>query len=178
MCSQKAEKSIERIESIILFLRERRIIIDADLARLYGVATKVLNQAVNRNRERFPPDFVFQLTRGEKDEVVTRCDHLRKLKFSHVLPYAFTEYGAVMAANVLNSADAVRTSVSIVRAFVSMRAFLAAGADIGLKLAEIERRVDEHDETFHGVIAALRALATTEPRPVRRIGFQRKGDPE
>ena len=178
MCSQQAEMGIERISSVILFLRERRVIIDADLARLYGVTTKVLNQAVNRNRERFPPDFVFLLSRGEKDEVVTRCDHLRKLKFSHVLPNAFSEYGAVMAANVLNSANAVRTSVSIVRAFVSMRAFLAAGADIGLKLAEIERRVDQHDETLRGVIDALRALMTPEPRPARRIGFQREADPE
>ena len=88
---------VERIEKAILVLRGQKIMLDSDLAELYGVATKVLNQAVKRNRDRFPEDFMFQLTAEEKDEVVTNCDHLKRLKFSPVLPFAFTEHGAIMA---------------------------------------------------------------------------------
>ena len=94
--------TVERIESKILLIRGQKVMLDSDLAALYGVPTKVFNQAVKRNRKRFPPDFLFRLTRKEKEKVVTNCDHLRKLKFSPTLPSAFTEHGAVMAANVLN----------------------------------------------------------------------------
>ena len=111
----------ERIERSILFIRGQKVMLDADLADLYGVATKVLNQAVKRNMDRFPGDFLFQLTAEEKAEVVTDCDHLAKLKFSPVLPYAFTEHGAIMAASVLNSPQAVEVSVFVVRAFVRLR---------------------------------------------------------
>ena len=92
----------------ILNLRGLPVLIDADLARLYGVPTRALNQAVRRNADRFPGDFLFQLTATEKAEVITNCDHLRNLKFSKALPHAFTEHGALMAANVLNSAAAVK----------------------------------------------------------------------
>jgi hypothetical protein len=91
------------IESVILTLRGEKVLLDRDLAGIYGVPTKALNQAVKRNGARFPQDFSFQLTHAEKQEVVTNCDHLRRLRFSPVLPYAFTEHGAIMAANVLNS---------------------------------------------------------------------------
>jgi hypothetical protein len=86
----------ERIENAILFIRGEKVILDSDLARLYGVTTKRLNEQVKRNRERFPEDFMFKLTSGEKAEVVANCDHLKKLKFSPVLPFAFTEHGAIM----------------------------------------------------------------------------------
>lgn len=89
--------------------------LDADLAALYGVLTKVLNQAVKRNKERFPVDFVFQLTKEEKDEAVTNCDHLKRLKFSPTLPYVFTEHGAIMLATILNSSVAVQASIQVVR---------------------------------------------------------------
>ena len=92
------------VESVILLVRGQRVMIDADLARLYGVPTKALNQAVRRNAGRFPADFVFRLSQQEKSEVVTNRDHLGHLRFSSTLPYAFTEHGAIMAANVLNSA--------------------------------------------------------------------------
>jgi hypothetical protein len=117
----KSRTAVQRplnIESVIIAVRGQKVILDADLARIYDVPTKVLNQAVKRNLQRFPHDFLFQLTRTEKDEVVTNCDHLAGLKFSPVLPYAFTENGAIMAANVLNSPQAVRMSVYVVRAFV------------------------------------------------------------
>jgi hypothetical protein len=165
------QTNMERVESVILVLRGRKVIIDADLARLYGVPTKVLNQAVSRNRDRFPQDFLFQLTPEEKEEVVTNCDHLGKIKFSKVLPNAFTEFGAIMAANVLNSEQAVRASVFVVRAFLRMREMLHAGTEFGLKLSEIERRLDGHDDVLRDVISEIRELTHAEPRTARRIGF-------
>jgi len=113
----------------ILIIRGQRVMLDSDLARLYGVSTKRLNEQVKRNRNRFPADFMFRLTAEEKMEVVANCDHLRRIKFSAVLPYAFTEHGAVMLASVLNSYVAVQASVQVVRAFVRLRKILAASAD-------------------------------------------------
>ncbi|HXD31731.1 MAG TPA: ORF6N domain-containing protein [Pyrinomonadaceae bacterium] len=107
---------IERVERASLLIRGEKVILDVDLAGLYGVPTKRLNEQVKRNRGRFPTDFMFQLTSPEKSEVVANCDHLSTLKFSPQLPYAFTEHGAIMAANVLDSARAVRASVEVVRA--------------------------------------------------------------
>jgi hypothetical protein len=104
------------IATLILRLRGSNVLIDADLAAIYGVSTKALNQAVTRNIERFPADFAFRLTPKEKTEVVTNCDHLATLKFSPVLPQAFTEHGAIMAATVLNSPEAVSMSIYVVRA--------------------------------------------------------------
>ena len=103
MTAKESLTRVERIERLILVIRGQRIMLDADLARLYGVSTKRLNEQVKRNRERFPARFMFQLTAEEKAEVVANCDHLQKLKFSPVLPYAFTEHGAIMAATVLNT---------------------------------------------------------------------------
>jgi hypothetical protein len=107
---------VPRIEGRIQVVRGLRVMIDVDLAALYGVPTKRLNEQVKRNRDRFPPDFLFQLTAAEKAEVVANCDHLGKLKFSKVLPYAFTEHGAIQAANVLASAQAVEMGIYVVRA--------------------------------------------------------------
>ena len=109
------------IEGRILVLRGLKVMIDADLATLYGVPTRRLNEQVKRNRDRFPGDFMFQLDAAEKAEVVANCDHLAKLKFSKVLPYAFTEHGAIQAANVLASPQAVEMGIYVVRAFVRMR---------------------------------------------------------
>jgi hypothetical protein len=114
--------------------------LDADLAALYGVSTKRLNEQVRRNKDRFPGDFVFKLTAGEKAEVVAKCDHLAKLKFSPVLPHAFTEHGAVMLASVLNSKIAVEASIQVVRAFVRLRQMLATHKDLAAKLAELQSR--------------------------------------
>lgn len=112
------------IEHPILFVRGRRVMLDADLAQLYGVATKRLNEQVKRNWARFPEDFMFQLTANEKTEVVAICDHLKSLKFSSTLPYAFTEHGAIMLASVLNSPIAIDASVHVVRAFIRLREIL------------------------------------------------------
>lgn len=101
-------KPVRSLEILILNLRGQKVLLDADLAAIYGVPTKALNQAVKRNSDRFPADFMFRISKDEKVEVVTNCDHLSRLRFSKSLPYAFTEHGALMAANVLNSPDAVR----------------------------------------------------------------------
>ena len=145
--------------------------LDADLAELYGVLTKVLNQAVKRNKERFPVDFMFQLTKEEKDEVVTNCDHLKRLKFSPTLPHAFTEHGAIMLATILNSPIAVQASIQVVRAFVRLRQMLASNADLARKLDTLERK---YDAQFKVVFDAIRQLMTP-PEPKRQqIGFIHK----
>ena len=119
--NQSTPVPVEHIAQAILLIRGQKIIIDADLTMLYGVPTKALNQAVKRNTNRFPDDFMFQLSQAEKDKVVTNCDHLARLKFAKTLSYAFTERGAIQAANVLNSPRAVEMGVYVVRAFVRLR---------------------------------------------------------
>ena len=166
----------DMVESLILSIRGARVIVDSDLARLYGVTTKALNQAVGRNADRFPDDFLFRLTKTEKMELVTICDRFRNLKHSTSLPRVFTEYGAIMAASVLNSPTAVRTSVSVVRAFVRMREVLNAGADIAFELADLKHRVDGHDEDLDSIADALRRLSAPTPSAPRKIGFRTNED--
>lgn len=163
------------IERAILVLRGQRVILDADLAKLYGAPTKTLNQAVRRNRTRFPADFAFRLTQAEKQEVVTICDHLQRLKFSPALPYAFTEHGALMAANLMNSDRAVEMSVYVIRAFVKMRAELVRTQDLARRLAEIEKTLIGHDAALRDVFAKIRPLLLPELEPKRQeIGFEIK----
>jgi hypothetical protein len=163
------------LESVILTLRNQKVILDADLAVIYGVATKVLNQAVKRNAERFPDDFRFQLTAGETLEVVTNCDHLTQLKFSRTRPYAFTEHGALMAANVLNSPDAVKMSVYVVRAFIQQRELLMAQSDVLKKLAQMDAKLLQHDEALRVIWRELQPLLSPPPAaPKRQIGFHPK----
>jgi hypothetical protein len=173
---------LPRIESRILVVRTQRVIIDADLAALYGVTTKALNQAVKRNAERFPHDFMFQLTAPEKAEVVTVCDHLVGLKFSKALPYAFTEHGAIQAANVLSSARAVEMGIYVVRAFVRLKEAAASHADLAKRLDELEEKTEglalSHDTFSRNtrtqlkqLFDALRALMAPPDPPKRPIGF-------
>ena len=164
---------IERIERSILLIRGEKVMLDADLAEIYGVETKVLNQAVKRNTIRFPEDFMFQPTEAEKTEVVTNCDHLAKIRFSPHLPYAFTEHGALMLANVLNSERAALTSVQVVRAFLRLRQMLASNVELSRKLSALEKK---YDAQFKIVFDAIRQLMTP-PEPKRReIGFHVKYD--
>lgn len=158
----------ERIEQYILLIRGRKVMLDADLARLYGVATKRLNEQVRRNKERFPSDFMFQLTEAEKEEVVAICDHLKKLKYSHELPYAFTEHGAVMLANVINNSIAVQASIQIVRTFIRLRELLATHRHLARKLNELEKK---YDSQFKIVFDAIRQLMTPPPAKSKPIGF-------
>ena len=161
------------LDSLILTIRGQKVLLDADLAAIYEVPNKALNQAVKRNAARFPEDFMFQLTATEKQEVVTNCDHLAGLKFSKALPYAFTEHGAIMAATVLNSPAAVTMSVFVVRAFVRMREHLAANAAILQRLAEIDKTLLEHDQALGLIWQQLQPLLQPPPEPPpRRIGFR------
>jgi len=126
-------------------------ILPADLAEFYGVPTKRLNEQVKRNRDRFPDDFMFQLSVEEKFEVVANCDHLSKHKYSSMLPYAFTEHGAIMAASVINSPRAVEVSVFIVRAFVKLRRMIGENKELSRRVVQIERHLAEHDEHIIGI---------------------------
>lgn len=132
--------------------------LDADLAELYGVETKRLNEQVRRNSERFPEDFMFRLTKAEKAEVVANCDHLARLKYSPSLPYAFTEHGALMLGNVLKSERAVEVSLMVVRAFVRLRALVAGNKELAQKLNQLERKVGAHDRAIAELINAIREL--------------------
>ena len=158
------------LDGRILFLRGLRVMLYADLAEIYGVSTAQLNQQVRRNRGRFPADFMFQLSITEKAEVITNCDHLRRLKFSPTRPYAFTEHGAVMLASVLSSARAVETSVQIVRAFIRLREAIGAHRDMARKLEVLEKK---YDGQFKVVFEALREIMAP-PRAAkgRKIGFK------
>jgi hypothetical protein len=171
-----------RIEGRIQIIRGLRVIVDVDLAALYGVETKRLNEQVKRNRERFPADFRFQLTAAEKAEVVAHCDHLQKLKFSKVLPYVFTEHGAIQAANVLASSQAVEMGIYVVRAFVQLREALSTHAEVAQRLADLEMKTERlelsHDSFSRNTRLQLRQLLdavrelTTPPEPHKRpIGF-------
>jgi hypothetical protein len=165
--------SSESIEDRILRVRGINVMIDTDLAELYGVTTKALNQAVKRNKERFPQDFVFQLNKKEKIELVTNCDHLARLKYSTTLPYAFTEHGAIMAANVLKSDSAVRVSVYVVRAFIKLREMLLSNKEFSEKLKELEQIVEKHDKTIHLLVVTLgQLMKPTEIKNKRKIGFK------
>ena len=165
---------MEQIEPMILLIRGLKVILDADLAMLYGVSTKRLNEQVKRNRRRFPADFLFALTAAEKDEVVANCDHLQRLKFSPVLPSAFTEHGAIMAASVLNTTRAIEVSVYVVRTFVKLREILTTHKELAHKLAELERKVETHDASIRSLVTAIRQLMGPPPEQQSkgRIGFR------
>ena len=145
--------------------------LDSDLADIYGVKTSRLNEQVKRNKDRFPDDFMFQLTEKEKKEVIANCDHLQKLKFSKTNPYAFTEHGTIMLANVLKTSTAVETSVLIVRAFVKLRELLSTHKKLERKVLELESK---YDKQFKLIFKAIRELTQQDQinknRP--RIGFK------
>ncbi len=161
------------VESRILLLRHQRVILDVDIAELYGVPVKVLNQQIKRNQKRFPLDFVFQLSAKEytalRSQFVTSKETRGGRRY---LPYAFTEHGAIMAATVLNSERAVEMSVFVVRAFVRLREMLANNRKLAGKIDELENRLDTHDSTIQDLIEAIKELMRPEDPPRKRIGFQ------
>ena len=137
----------ERIEKVIFLIRGQKVISDRDLAELYEVTTKALNQAVKRNERRFPTDFMFRLTKGEKEELVTNCDRFQTLKHSSALPSAFTEQGVAMLSSVLNNERAIQVNIMIMRAFVRLRKMLSSHAELARKLEELEKK---YDSQFRG----------------------------
>lgn len=166
---------LQPIESILLTIRDRRVILAADLARIYGVKTKVLNQAVKRNHDKFPEDFMFQLSREEAESLRRSRSQSVTLKRGQnikYLPYAFTEHGALMAANVLESPRAVKMSVFVVRAFIKMREQLLSRAELESRLAQIENILLSHDGQIRDLYDKIRPLLLPLPVPPgRRIGF-------
>ncbi|HLX80562.1 MAG TPA: ORF6N domain-containing protein [Burkholderiales bacterium] len=165
-------RPVERIADRIHTIRGQRVMVDADLALLYGVTTRQLNQQVKRNSARFPADLAFRLRAAEKKQVVTNCDHLRRLKYSPAMPLVFTEHGALMAASVLNSPRAVEVGLFVVRAFVRMREVIASHREFAKRLHELERKIGSHDRSIGHILGALRRLtAPPEPLKRRRIGF-------
>jgi len=172
------------IESVIHTLGGEKVILDADLARIYGVTTKRLNEQVKRNARRFPSDFAFRLSKAElehmagqiansgqsdnRSQIATGSQKHRDPRFP---PYAFTEHGALMAANVLSSRQAVEMSVLVVRAFVRMRHMLAAHKGLTRQLSDLERRIATHDEQIHAIFEAIRQLMAPPEPNKRKIGF-------
>ena len=168
---------VERIAKAILVLRGQKVLLDADLAAIYGVETKRFNEQVRRNLERFPADFMFQLTQAEWEALRSQFATLKAGRGQHrkYLPYAFTEHGAIMAAAVLNSPSAIEVSVYVVRAFVALRELLAGNKELALKFSELEtrleRKIDSHDQAIAGLIDAIRELMRPPEIKQRPIGF-------
>lgn len=164
------------VESRILLLRQQKVILDRDLAELYGVPVKHLNQAVKRNQERFPADFMFQLTAKEdevlRSQIVTSNEGRGGRRYP---PYAFTEHGAIMAATVLNSPQAVEMSVFVVRAFVRLREMLATNRQLAAKIEQLDRKLETHDTAIQELIEAIKELMTPPEGSPRKIGFQLPG---
>ena len=158
----------ERIQQCILLLRGEKVMLDRDLAELYGVETRVLNQAVKRNIERFPADFMFKLDKSEVEKVITNCDNLRDLKFLPSTPYAFTEQGIAMLSSVLRSKQAVEVNIAIMRTFVQLRRILADNALLRKKIESMEQK---YDEQFQQVFAVLKAMIAEDEKTKPQIGY-------
>jgi len=158
------------LEKTIFLLRNKRVMLDADLAMIYGVTTKRLNEQVKRNIKRFPGDFMFQLSKEEKAKVVANCDHLSNLKYSPHLPFAFTEHGAVMLASVLNSEIAIEASTYVVRAFVKLKEIASTHLVLMKQIENMERK---YDTRFHIIFKAIKGLLTPPKynNKKRKMGF-------
>ncbi len=166
--AEGTEIPIERITRAILLIRGQKVILDRDLAALYGVETRILNQAVKRNSARFPEDFMFQLTREKAENPRSQFVILKPGKNVKYLPFAFTEQGVAMLSSVLHSERAVRVNIEIMRAFVQLRQLLSSHADLARKLAALEKK---YDAQFKVVFDAIRELMAPPSAPKRRIGF-------
>ncbi|MCZ7587138.1 MAG: ORF6N domain-containing protein [Deltaproteobacteria bacterium] len=163
---------IKRVDKAILQIRGQRVVIDADLAALYGVTTKRLNEQVKRNRDRFPPDFMFRLDKMEFEALKSQfATSSSEWGGRRKLPYAFTEHGAIMAASVLNSPKAIEMSILVVRAFVKLRSVLASHGPLAAKLNELERKLTTHDRQIGVLFDAIRKLMAPPDTKKRRIGF-------
>lgn len=167
--NNKTDIAHKDITQYILYIRNRKVILDTDLANIYEVQTKRLNEQVKRNIGRFPEDFMFRLTDKELEEVVAKCDHLKNLKFTSINPNAFTEYGALMVSSILKSPRAIETSIFIVRAFVKLREILASHENLERRFSELE---DKYDKNFLLVFKALQQLIREEEKPRKKIGFK------
>jgi hypothetical protein len=166
----------EVIMNKILLIRGQKVMVSNDLAVLYGVTTKRLNEQVKRNIKRFPGNFMFQLTEKEKDKVVAICDHLQNLKYSPYLPYVFTEHGTVMLANVLNSDRAIQVSIRIVEIYIRMRKYMLSNKELLLKIEQLEKRIGNQDERIALVFNYLKKFIEFQEVPRKQIGFKREDE--
>ncbi|HLP71876.1 MAG TPA: ORF6N domain-containing protein [Bacteroidales bacterium] len=163
----------ENISSFIYFIRGEKVMLDADIAKLYEVETRVLKQAVRRNRKRFPDDFMFELTNEEMDFLVSQNVIPSKKVFGGSKPFAFTEQGISMLASVLNSSRAIEVNIAILRTFVKLRQLLQHHKELADRIESLERK---YDEQFQMVFAALQEMVREESQPRRKIGFRRSGE--
>jgi hypothetical protein len=164
----------EVIISKIILLRDKKVMLDRDLAELYGVTTKRLNEQVKRNIKRFPEDFMFRITEEEKADIILQINHLNNLKFSTVLPFVFTEYGAVMLASVLNSDKAIEVNIQIVRVFTQITKMLSDNTEIRFEIEKIKKKLENNDKNIELVFQYLDELLNKEEitQPRKLIGFK------
>jgi hypothetical protein len=175
MASKEMPIPVERIEKAILLIRGQKVMLDKDLAELYGVETGALNRAVKRNSQRFPEDFTFQITEEEAERL--RCQtgiSKRGRGGRRYLPYVFTEQGVAMLSSVLNSERAIQVNIAIMRVFVRLREIMATHKELALKLAKLEERLESHDEQIQAIFEAIRQLMTSPEPPKKKIGFEVK----
>lgn len=162
----------EIIANKIIELRGKKVMIDSDLARLYGVSTKRLNEQVKRNKKRFPEDFMFRISKEEKEEIISCFDHLNALKFASALPFVFTEHGAVMLASILNSDKAIETNIQIVRVFTNLRMMLADNTELRFEIEKIKKKLENHNKNIELVFQYLDELIEKKAKPRKPIGFK------
>ena len=164
----------EQVEQVVLLIRGQRVMLDRDLAALYGVETKNLNKAAQRNLDRFPPDFMFQLTADEADGLRFQFGTLKRGQHFKYLPQAFTQEGVAMLSSVLRSPRAIQVNIAVMRVFVRLRETLALHKELARKLAELERKIEGHDASIRTLFDAIRGLAAPPAKPPREIGFHVK----
>jgi hypothetical protein len=170
--SMSSRAKLDNVEAAIYLVRGERVMLDSDLAAIYGTSTTRLNEQLRRNRRRFPEDFAFQLSPEELKRLISQIATSKKGRGGRrKLPWVFTEHGAIMLASVLNSPVAIQASVRVVRAFVGLREMVASDAQLGGKLKELERRLDSHDLAIVDLFAALKRLLEPPAKPKREIGF-------
>ena len=161
------------VEKRILFIRGQKVMLDRDLAELYGVETKYLNRQVKNNLTRFPKEFMFQLSKKEKVELVTNLHQFKSLKHSYQLPFAFTEHGITMLASVLNSKRAIAMSILVVKTFVRLREMISSHKVLEKQIHLLESKIDKHDHTIQSIIEVIKTLMNPPPKPRMRIGFRK-----
>ena len=174
MTKTLAKRPDELILNKIIVIRDQKVMLDRDLAELYGVTTKRLNEQVKRNLKRFPDDFMFQLSNPEKEDVIMHFKHLKSLKFSSTLPYAFTEHGAVMLASVLNSDKAIAVNIQIVKVFTRIRRFLSDTTELRLEIEKIKKKVDNQNKNIEIVFRYFDDFLSRKqsPKPRKQIGYK------
>lgn len=174
METDKSIVNLEKIEKSILIIREQRVMLDNDLAELYGVETRILNQAVRRNMGRFPADFMFQLSTDEAKFIRSQFVTLKKGRGRHrkYLPYAFTEQGVAMLSSVLNSKRAIKVNIAIMRAFVKLRETISAHKELAIKFNELENKIERHDRRIKAIFDAIKHLMASPKKKRNPIGFR------